>query len=389
MASPSPNHALSFELLAAAAAAAAFPVVGSVEPPLRPSSEPSGEAPKEPPGGPPGPVVGYKRKPWAVTLDELCAWREKQLAAGHDRWPTAMAEDPHERALVGTDLGQRAPPPIFFPTLSLALRASLVRQGKWLGNQRSSRRLLDEGPVTKIEIKNLKGMTVHRVRQLDERVPGWMRDEQIEVENGKQGWKKRRRKAYLGDGQNRNSNVTKLVRSTYEDSLARAKAWRDAHPDRWPIKQPEDGDKEEAKVYRWLVDQRRYRRNFEAGKTKKTGGMTTERLQELREVLGDDWYEGNKTSEGGSTARQIAKDLGVRDFKRKATGRGEGVIAGSDQRGLYAESDESAEGDGEESDDGANGTQPSANAGLDFMASLASQDMDDDEHDELGLLLAN
>ncbi len=243
--------------------------------------------------------------------------------------------------------------------------------------------------MTKIEIKNLKGMTVHRVRQLDERVPGWMRDEQIEVENGKQGWKKRRRKAYLGDGQNRNSNVTKLVRSTYEDSLARAKAWRDAHPDRWPIKQPEDGDKEEAKVYRWLVDQRRYRRNFEAGKTKKTGGMTTERLQELREVLGDDWYEGNKTSEGGSTARQIAKDLGVRDFKRKATGRREGVIAGSDQRGLYAESDESAEGDGEESDDGANGTQPSANAGLDFMASLASQDMDDDEHDELGLLLAN
>ena len=91
MASPSPNHALSFELLAAAAAAAAFPVVGSVEPPLRPSSEPSGEAPKEPPGGPPGPVLGYKRKPWAVTLDELCAWREKQLAAGHDRWPTAMA----------------------------------------------------------------------------------------------------------------------------------------------------------------------------------------------------------------------------------------------------------------------------------------------------------
>ena len=245
--------------------------------------------------------------------------------------------------------------------------------------------------MTKVEIKNLKGMTVYRVRQLDERVPGWMRDEQIEVENGKQGWKKRRRKVYLVEGQNRNSNVTKLVRSTYEDSLARAKAWRDAHKERWPIKQPEDGDKEEAKVYRWLVDQRRYRRNFEAGKTKKTGGMTTERLQELREVLGDDWYEGNKTREGGSTARQIAKDLGVRDFKRKSTGRGKGVITG--QRGLYAESDsvesdKGAEGDGEESDDGANGTQPSANnnAGLDFMASLASQDMDD-EHDELGLLL--
>jgi len=79
--------------------------------------------------------LGYKRKPWAVTLDELCAWREKQLVAGHDRWPSAMAEDPHERALVGTDLGHRALPTFFRLSLSLshsryALR-SFARASGW------------------------------------------------------------------------------------------------------------------------------------------------------------------------------------------------------------------------------------------------------------------
>lgn len=343
----------------------------------------------------------YLRKPWAQTLEEMCRWREAKLRAGEDRWPGTMVSDPNEKML-----------------------------GKWLANQRSYRKAMDANPLEK---KGLKGMCPERVRILDERLPGWMGTSgSVELIGAKEasllgltsGGLIATVSALGGEGnQNHDSNEDVTVgavpkaanrttttptaakatvtttemaasvaetdieavsspqwssRATFRESLERAERWRASHPDRWPIQQDkDDGDVEEGKVYRWLIEQRRYKRNFESGKSVKLGGMTLERLDLIRAVLGDDWHIGNRAQVNGktkSTARSLAREIreggvqgrastattsgGSRSWAKRAKTMQEGAVA--------AESEQHAAGDV---------TQPSRsgiNRNFDNMASLAT-----------------
>jgi len=176
----------------------------------------------------------YQRLPWKVTLDKLVEWRKMHP----ERWPVTLTMDPDEKML-----------------------------GKWLANQRSYRKTMDAGG------SSLKGMCPDRVEALDKAIPGWMGD----IKPGR------------GPTEKRWAN-----RLSWEQSLAHAKAWRARNPDRWPIQQNKDGDAEEGKVYRWLIEQRRYKKNYMNGKTLKLGGMDATRAAMLDKELTPAWYKGNK-----------------------------------------------------------------------------------------------
>jgi hypothetical protein len=176
----------------------------------------------------------FQRLPWSDTLKKLFEWRKKNP----DRWPGTITKDPEEKIL-----------------------------GKWLANQRSYRKTMDAGGNI------LKGMSLKRVSDLDHAVPGWMGD----IKPGRPAPEKRW-----------------TSRQSWEQSLFRAKAWRARNPDRWPIQQNKDGDPEEHKVYKWLIEQRRYKKNMMTGKTLKLGGMTPRRANTLDRELTPGWYKGNK-----------------------------------------------------------------------------------------------
>lgn len=178
----------------------------------------------------------FHRLPWTSTLENLVRWREQHP----ERWPSTITADPEEKIL-----------------------------GKWLANQRSYRKTMDAGGDSSI----LKGMCPQRVEMLDRMTPGWMGD----VRPGRPMPEKRW-----------------TTRLSWEQSLFRAKAWRARNPDRWPIQQNKDGDPEENKVYKWLIEQRRYKKNMHAGKTLKLGGMTPKRAERLDRELSPGWYKGNK-----------------------------------------------------------------------------------------------
>ena len=328
----------------------------------------------------------YLRRPWKQTLEDVCLWREERIRAGDDRWPGTVTQDKRERML-----------------------------GKWLANQRSYRKLMDANPQNR---KGLKGMCPERVRMLDARLPGWMGSEpnaQVVIragenlhgkvdEDGSQtrfhGQGRQEAGAGYGGGRdgghpennelahqerdgeeddernnrtNNRMNENKSIeedgmehvglagalvqpvwhlRATWGQSLERARLWRAEHRDRWPNNQDEHGDPEEARVYRWLIEQRRYKRNFEAGK-EKLGGMCQDRLDLLNEVLGEGWATGNRC-DVSSRARQVPKrkkkDAPVNKRSRIDThGHGGGMM-----------------------DEGS--------SGLNYMASLASHEMDAMRH---------
>lgn len=176
----------------------------------------------------------YARNPWNHTLEALVVWKEK-----NGRWPVTITEDREEKML-----------------------------GKWLANQRSYKKSMLSG----VPQSSLKGMCEARVEQLDLKVPGW--------ENNKGG--------------KLQSEKRKVQRCSWEESLEKAKAWKAKHPDRWPVQQPvEGGDPSETVVYRWLIEQRRYKKNFDEGKVLKLGGMNHDRASKLDHDL-PGWFRGNK-----------------------------------------------------------------------------------------------
>lgn len=287
----------------------------------------------------------YLRKPWRQTLEDLCSWRQERIEEGRDRWPGTVVEDTRERML-----------------------------GKWLANQRSYRKLMDANPRNR---KGLKGMCPERVRLLNARLPGWMGSEPNEHvalgvhdtgdvgryegaatqmdAHAPMGSDVHGMGANLGEhgAQDSTRQVTQPVwhlRASFGQSLERARIWRQQHPDRWPNYQDEDGDEEEARVYRWLIEQRRYKRNFEAGKTKKLGGMCEERLELMADVLGSDWDAGNRSdmeTRSKSGTKQVVKDT--------AGGKKRPRIDGPKSGGVMRVEESS---------------------GLNYMASLASHEMD-------------
>lgn len=302
----------------------------------------------------------YLRKPWRQTLEELCSWRQERIQEGCDRWPGTVVQDVRERML-----------------------------GKWLANQRSYRKLMDANPRNR---KALKGMCPDRVRLLDMRLPGWMgtepnecvvqdvggtddvggcsRDEDDRIgtdayasvgsafrDTGGCGAENRAQDPIKATGQGTQDGLVPApiwyLRASFGQSLERARIWRNNHPDRWPNHQDEDGDEEEARVYRWLIEQRRYKRNFDAGKKTKLGGMCEERIELMNTVLGSDWVAGNRGSKAVTRLKGRTKEMD-----------GVGEAMGGKKRTRI---------DGQKGSGAMRGKESS---GLNYMASLASHEMD-------------
>lgn len=298
----------------------------------------------------------YLRKPWKQTLEDLCSWRQERIEEGCDRWPGTVVVDKRERML-----------------------------GKWLANQRSYRKLMDANPRNR---KGLKGMCPERVRLLDARLPGWMGSEPnervlVEVYGrvdgegstgdaevyGRDAVSQMDAYASMGSasrdtndslGKNNEPGLTRQVaqpvwhlRASFDQSLERTRIWRLHHPDRWPNHQDRLGDVEEARVYRWLIEQRRYKRNFDAGKKTKLGGMCEERLRLMNEVIGSDWAIGNRPDVDtlpNIGTKQMRNDAGAGKKRPRMDGprmeKGNGAMRGEES------------------------------SGLNYMASLASHEMD-------------
>ena len=311
----------------------------------------------------------YLRKPWKQTLEDVCQWRQERIKAGDDRWPGTVTEDKRERML-----------------------------GKWLANQRSYRKMMDANPQNR---KGLKGMCPERVRLLDARLPGWMGSEpnaRVVVHRFRKGGSvcevvvagddqvcggdeavnsnavaRRREGDYEsgrdGDGRLDGEDVeggaeqgeaTMVIqpvwhlRATWGQSLERVRLWREKHPDRWPSHQDEHGDVEEAKLYRWLIEQRRYKRNLDAGKTEKLGGMNQERLELLNDVLGEDWVVSSRM-DASNKIRSASKKKKKEPSAGKKRSRDDVPKNAGARRG-------------------------EGSSGLNYMASLASHEMDAMRH---------
>lgn len=217
----------------------------------------------------------YQRLPWRTTLEKLVAWRQNYP----DKWPVTITMDPDERIL-----------------------------GKWLANQRSYRKTMDVGGVI------LKGMCPSRVEELDQVLPGWMGDDRPGKSSTEKRWT--------------------ATRHTWEESLFRTKAWRARNPDRWPIQQGKDGDPEENKVYKWLIEQRRYKKNYMTGKYLKLGGMNAKRAELLDKELTPGWYKGNK-----DVPRGTFSPLQPRQEERLEIDRVDGIHVDIDPSHLVQETD--------------------------------------------------